>query len=148
MAGDLEPFHEDALGLSDHVAGFERSLQEFLAGRGKSERSVRGEQRPRVHPVIAERVWVHGVDVQRPDDIAMGGEIEGQRSGHAEIERPTGEGRPAGFVPQIVDANDFDVIGNSLQARTFAGVVVDLVDLPDEVTRGNGRTHRAPIGKG
>lgn len=103
---DLVPLHQDALGLTDDVAGVESGAQ---TGRGAAglhrDGGVHGEQHGDGLVVIGEGVGLGRVDVERAEVVALDEQLDGQHGADAVGHRCGHEAGPPFLGREIIGAD-------------------------------------------
>jgi hypothetical protein len=142
FAGDAEPLHEDALGLPDEVAAFQRLVEvSGVVDAVEQQCGLQPEQAGRGARGFVERVGRARVEVERGAGAAVGGQVGGQQRLVAVRNRLRGEARPAVRVRRLtqVVGQDDTVVGRGVDcgdAGSFVKLRLEIVELADVVVVG------------
>jgi hypothetical protein len=136
VLGHPLPGHEDALGLTDHVAGPDGHLLALEAlGTGERDRCVRGEDHPVPNDVVVEGPRLRRVQAQRADGVGLDEQPTRQDAAHAgPVHGTRSEGGPAVVGREVVDV-DGRVVAHGVDARPLPGLRLEEIDEPWELTR-------------
>jgi hypothetical protein len=100
-----------------------------LLGRRHRQRGVRGEHLPDRLAVLAERVPLLGVQVQRAQGVLLQEQPERQHAAHPRLSDGAGRERRPALLSEQVGGDEHPVLPDGVQARTLTRGVLDLVDL-------------------